>query len=106
VYHAAYEQADGVWREVQAPGVYAPDAVPLLTGARWVGCGSGFAVYRAALHARLAAQITSIDDTLHVSAREVAILAALVFARGGGEPAEGAAPLYVRDKVALMTHER
>jgi tRNA threonylcarbamoyladenosine biosynthesis protein TsaB len=106
VYHASYDKQHGVWREVQAPGVYAPDAVPLAPGTGWAGCGSGFRAYRAALQARLGTQEVVVDDTPHARARDVAILAAPVFARGGGVGADRAAPFYVRDKVALMTHER
>ena len=106
VYQAAYEKIDGAWRTVQAPGVYAPDAVPPLPGDGWLGCGSGFAVYRDALIARYGAHLNGVNDTLHARARDVAIFAAPVFARGGGLRAEDAAPFYVRDKVALMTHER
>jgi tRNA threonylcarbamoyladenosine biosynthesis protein TsaB len=39
-------------------------------------------------------------------ARSVARLGALAFARGEGRPADQAAPLYVRDKVALTVSER
>lgn len=106
VYHAAYEKSEGVWQTVQAPGVYVPGEVPLLPGDGWQGCGNGFAVYGDALRARYGLQLSGIGETLHARAREVAILAAPVFARGGGGPAESAAPHYVRDKVALMTHER
>ena len=106
VYQAAYEKIDGVWSTVQEPGVYAPNTVPPLPGAGWLGCGNGFTVYREALCARYGAQVININDALHARARDVAILAAPVFARGDGVCAEHAAPLYVRDKVALMTHER
>jgi tRNA threonylcarbamoyladenosine biosynthesis protein TsaB len=106
VYQAAYEKVDGSWRTVQAPGVYAPGAVPLLPGDSWLGCGSGFAAYRDALTARYGTQLNGIDDALHARARDVAVLAAPVLARGGGVRAEDATPHYVRDKVALMTHER
>jgi len=106
VYHAAYEKIDGVWSTVQEPGVTAPNAVPLLPGEGWFGCGNGFAVYRDALCQRYSAQLSGINETLHARAREVAILAAPVFISGGGVSAEHAAPFYVRDKVALMTHER
>lgn len=106
VYQAAYEQCNGVWQEVQAPGVYAPDEVPILTGDGWQGCGNAFAVYGDTLRARYGSQISSIDVGLRARAREVAILAVPVFVRGDGVRAELAAPHYVRDKVALMTHER
>jgi tRNA threonylcarbamoyladenosine biosynthesis protein TsaB len=106
VYQAAYEKIDGAWRTVQEPGVYAPDAVPPLPGDGWLGCGSGFAVYRDALTVRYGAHLNGVNDTLHARARDVAIFSAPVFACGGGLRAEDAAPFYVRDKVALMTHER
>jgi tRNA threonylcarbamoyladenosine biosynthesis protein TsaB len=109
VYQAAYEKAGSVWRTVQEPGVYAPNAVPSLAGypgEGWLGCGSGFAAYRAALITCYGNQLSGINDALHARARDVANLAAPVFARSGGLRAEDATPLYVRDKVALMTHER
>ena len=106
VYQAAYEKCDGAWRAVQVPGVYAPGEVPSLPGEGWAACGNGFAVYGDELRLRYGAHIASIDDTLHARARAVAILAAPVFTSGGGVRAELAAPHYVRDKVALMTHER
>jgi tRNA threonylcarbamoyladenosine biosynthesis protein TsaB len=106
VYQAAYEKINGRWTEVQVPSVCSPDAVPLLPGDGWLGCGSGFAVYRDVLSKRYGARLGGVNEKLHVRAREIAILAAPVFARGGGLPAEEAAPIYVRNKVALMTHER
>ena len=106
IYQAAYEKQNGAWLAVQEPGVYAPSAVPLLPGTAWVGCGSGFAVHRDGLRERYGTALSRVDDTLHARAREVAVLAAPVFARGDGQPADLAAPLYIRDKVALMTHER
>ena len=106
VYQAAFEKMDGAWRVAQEAGVYAPGAVPALPGDGWTGCGSGFAAYRDALMARYGAQVSDIDASLHARARDIANLAAPIFARGGGVPAEQAAPFYVRDKVALKTHER
>ncbi len=106
VYQAAYEKCDGAWHEVQVPGVYAPNDVPLLPSGGWTGCGNGFAVYGAALRLRYGTEVSSINDAAHARAREVALLAAPLFARGSGVRAELAAPHYVRDKVALMSHER
>ncbi len=106
VYQAAYEKSGGAWTTVQEPGVYAPNAVPPLPGAGWLGCGNGFTVYRDALCARYGAQVSSINTALHARARDVAVLAVPVFAGGGGVSAEYAVPFYVRDKVALKTHER
>ena len=59
-----------------------------------------------ALRARYAAQIKSVDTALHARARDIAALAVDVFERGGGQDAGLAAPLYVRDKVALKASER
>ncbi len=106
VYQAAYEKVEGVWHTVQEPGVYAPDAVPGLPGEGWLGCGSGFAAYRDALIARYGVQLCGVNDALHARACDVATLAVAVFARAGGLRAEDATLFYVRDKVALMTHER
>lgn len=106
VYYAAFERVQGAWRTVHDAAVCAAGEVPLLAGSGWTGCGNGFAVYRDVLAARYGAQLRAVDAALHARAREVAQLAAPIFARGGGEPAENAAPFYVRDKVALKTRER
>ena len=45
IYHAAYERAGDDWREVCAPSLCKPEAVPALPGAGWCGCGSGFDVF-------------------------------------------------------------
>ena len=106
LYHAAYEQyADG-WRTVCEPGVYTPTAVPTLPGAHWQACGNGFALHGDALCARYAGQLDGVDAAAYPHARDVAVLSAPIFKAGGGLPAESAAPVYVRDKVALKTHER
>lgn len=106
VYHAAFEKQSDGWRVVHEPGVYAPGDVPLLPGDDWLACGNGFAVYAERLCARYDGQLTGIDDAARPRAREVAMLGAPVFAAGGGQTAEQAAPLYVRNKVALKTSER
>ncbi len=106
VYHAAYEKQSEGWRIVHEPGVYAPGDVPQLPDGDWRACGNGFAVYGTSLRARYGAQLASTDDTARPRAREVAMLSAPVFAAGCGQSAEQAAPLYVRNKVALKTSER
>jgi tRNA threonylcarbamoyladenosine biosynthesis protein TsaB len=98
VYVAAYE--DGV--EVMAPMVCPPEHLPSLpNGDGWVGCGDGFASYP-----NLSAGPAYVRPELRPTAAAVARLAAPRFARGEGIPAALAAPLYVRDKVALTTAER
>ena len=106
IYHAAYErEADG-WNIVQAPGVYAPAAAPPLPDGAWFGCGNGFAVYRETLMKRYAERLAAVDVDIRPRAQEIARLAVPRFERGEGGDAAMAAPLYVRDKVALKTHER
>ena len=106
VYHAAYELQDGQWREISAPRVCAPAAVPFPEGADWTGCGGGFAVYGDVLKQQLGPGLAALRPAVYPHARDIARLAAPVFAAGRGLPAEQAAPVYVRDKVALKTAER
>lgn len=107
IYHAAYEKNDGGdWREVCAPGLCKPAMAPLPPGTGWVGCGSGFAAFGTALAARYGAQIAHVLDGVVPHARAVAALGARAFARGEAVAPELAAPLYVRNKVALKVNER
>lgn len=97
VYVAAYDR--GV--EVLAPAVRAPEQVLLPEDDGWIGCGDGFASYAARLPA-----FPRTRPELRPTAEAVARLAAPRFERGAGVDARLAAPLYVRDKVALTTAER
>lgn len=97
VYVAAYDR--GV--EVLAPAVCAPEEVVLPAGGDWVGCGDGLSSYPARLPA-----FARTRPELRPTAEAVARLAAPRFERGEGVDAGLAAPLYVRDKVALTTAER
>lgn len=106
VYHGTYERQHDGWRETSAPQVCAPTAVPLPEGAGWTGCGSGFAAYGDALRQRLGPGLAALQPDAYPRARDIAMLAAPVFAAGQGLPAEHAAPVYVRNKVALKTAER
>ena len=106
IYHAAYEKDGDDWREVCAPSLCKPDAAPELNGDGWAGCGSGFAAFRDGLLRRYGHQLERVIDGVVPHAREVAVLAARAFARGEAVAAEFAAPLYVRNKVALKVDER
>ncbi len=106
IYHAAYVQEGDIYIEVSAPRVCAPAAAPELPGDGWTGCGSGFMAYRDVLRLRYGAALVSIEDGVYPHARDIARLAAPLFAAGRGIRAEEAAPLYIRDKVALKTAER
>lgn len=106
VYHAAYAFEGGQWREVSAPRVCAPSQVPLPEGGGWTGCGSGFGAYDDVLRQRLGEALDGVRPDIHPQARAIAALAVPEFAAGRVLPAECAAPVYVRDRVALKTAER
>ena len=106
VYHAAYEKRGDDWIEVHAPGLYKPAMLPELPAGKWIGCGSGFAVFRDELAARYNGSLDRVIEGLVPHAREIAVLAARQFARGDTVDAADALPLYVRNKVALKVGER
>ncbi len=106
IYHAAYARTGEIYAEVSAPCVCAPAAAPALPGTGWTGCGSGFAAYGDILRQRHGSAVTAVDCTIYPHARDIARIAAPLFAAGQGMRADEAAPLYIRDKVALKTAER
>lgn len=106
VYHAVYQRAAGDWLTESAPLLCKPIHVPDAEGADWCGCGSGFQVYGEVLQARYGAALTATRPALYPHAREIAGLAAPGFGAGQGVSPELAAPLYIRDKVALKVCER
>ena len=98
VYYAALEKEGPGWVETIPAQCVAPQEVKV-PGEGWVGCGNGFAVYAISGFARVMPEI-------HPTAMAVAKLAAPRFAAGEGVDAALAAPLYVRDKVALTMDEQ
>ncbi len=106
VYCAAYEVSGGEVRTVLQPVVCPPEQAPLPPEGDWCGGGDGFAAYQETLSRRLGAALTEVQPAAMASAAAVARLAAPRLARGEGVDAALAAPIYVRDKVALTTAER
>ena len=106
VYWAAYERDGSGWRATSAPQLALPESVAVPAGSGWVGAGNGFAVLGEVLRPRLAAQLARIDETLMPDAAAMASLAVAAFERGEGRDAALAAPIYLRDKVALTVEER
>jgi tRNA threonylcarbamoyladenosine biosynthesis protein TsaB len=106
IYHAAYRKQGGGWLEVCGPCACLPQAAPAVEGAGWLGAGSGFRMYEAALGNRYAGQLAGTDGLAIPQASAIAALAAVNFAAGQGVDAALAAPVYLRDKVALTTRER
>lgn len=106
VYHAVYVRQAGVWQEVLAPGLYKPEAVPAVEGEGWIGVGSGWKAYAEILGDIHAGHLTKTFPNAYPHAAAIAQLAVPAFAAGQGKPAAEAAPIYVRNKVALKTSER
>ena len=99
VYYSALERNGFRWREIVPARCVAPAAVQVPPGGDWVGCGNGFAVYGSL-------GLSRVIPDIHPSAVAVARLAAPRLAAGEGVDAALAAPVYVRDKVALTIGER
>lgn len=124
IYHAAYQRAgattlqagtkDSVglasasagWQAVCAPSLCAPAQAPTLAGDGWLACGSGFEAYQSILETRYAGQLAEVEPQRYPHARDIAALAAIKVERGEARAAETAAPLYLRNKVALRIDER
>lgn len=106
VYWAAYEREGEDWHAVSAPQLALPESVAVPPGDGWVGAGNGFAALGEVLRPRLASQLVRFDDAIMPDAAAMAPLAARAFARGEGMDAALAAPIYLRDKVALTVDER
>jgi len=104
-YVAAYARNGDDWDEVIAPRLADAASLPPLPGPRWAATGSGFDrhpwlrdAYRTSVEMRYEGDLPRAGSVARIAARR--------FARGAGIPAERAAPLYLRDKVALTTEER
>ena len=106
IYHAAYDDTAGRWNAVRAPVLCAPAEAPPLPAGAWTGCGSGFAAHEAALKQRYGGQLSAIMPRLFPHARDIVRLAVHEFEQGRAVPAGQAAPVYLRDKVALKSNER
>lgn len=104
-YVAAYARNGPDWDEVLAPRLADAAGLPPLPGRRWAASGSGFDrhawlrdAYRESIEMRYEGDLPRAGAVARIAARR--------FARGGSIAAEQAAPLYLRDKVALTTEER
>ena len=104
-YLAAYARNGHEWDEIIAPRIATRGALPPLPGPRWAATGSGFDrfdwlrdAYRESVAMRFEGDLPRAGAVARIGARR--------FARGAGVAAEEAAPLYLRDKVALTTEER
>ena len=106
VYLGAFEREEGGWQTRLAPMLCDPYAVPALHGTGWLGCGGGFGRYPDIGTGPYAGVVTAVRSDVEPDAREVAVLAVEKLAAGGGVDAMAAAPIYVRNKVALTMMEQ
>jgi tRNA threonylcarbamoyladenosine biosynthesis protein TsaB len=104
-YLAAYARNGDGWDEVIAPRLADSQALPPLPGRSWAATGSGFDRHPWLRDAYGSSVAMRLEGDLP-RAGAIARLAARTFARGSAVPAERAAPLYLRDKVAFTTEER
>lgn len=106
VYWAAYQREAGGWYCMAEPALALPESVEVPAGEGWMGAGNGFEALADVLRPRLESRLVRIDATLMPDAAAMAPLAAQAFARGEAGDAALAAPIYLRDKVALTINER
>ncbi len=106
IYHAAYRKVLDEWQVVSEPALCLPQNAPLVPEQDWTGCGSGFDIYSEVLRTRYEGYLNHIVSGVRPDARAMARLAAPRFSRGQGVDPADAAPLYIRNKVALKEKER
>lgn len=106
IYHAAYTRTANGWTTISEPIVCLPQNAPVLTGENWVGCGSGFDVYHQELSHHYHHQLISTQHDLYPHANEIAQLAITKLTNASDSQAMNAAPIYIRNKVALKENER
>lgn len=106
VYCAAYRRAGTLPHEVHAPICVPPQQVALPPGPGWYLIGSALRAHPELIDRLAAGRCSGWNATAVPRARDVAAMAAAAVRAGAAVAPELAAPLYVRDKVALTTAER
>lgn len=101
IYAARYRWAHDAWQVLEAPALYAPEALAAHWGRPAAVAGTALTVYAAGLGA-----LESAWPQARSRAAALAELARAAWQRGEGRDAAEALPVYVRDKVALTTAER
>lgn len=105
-YLGAYRQQSDRWEEVMAPRLVTPHGeLPTLAGGDWLLCGNGFDRFDW-LREAYARHSPSHTRGLRPQACGVASVAQGWLAQGRAIAVDAAAPLYLRDKVALTVAER
>jgi tRNA threonylcarbamoyladenosine biosynthesis protein TsaB len=105
VYVARFRRSDGVLLLVGEMECLSPSALRLVEDG-WVGIGTGFSVADGAIGKANPGRLSAVFPDVWPSASAICELALQRYAAGVRGDAAEAAPLYVRDKVALTTLER
>jgi len=105
VYIAAYEHRGHRWQVVIEPEALKPAALSLPEGRGWAGVGPGFVTYPE-LRAGLGLAPGSCFEDVMPEAVAIGALALPRFAAGEAVLPREAAPIYVRQRVALTAAER
>jgi len=107
IYMGAFRfDADGLVEPLDRERVLAAFALELPEAEAWNVLGTGWAACGSAIRERLPLPPRWADGDRYPQARDVARLAAPLFAAGKGVPPEQALPVYLRDKVALTLQEQ
>jgi tRNA threonylcarbamoyladenosine biosynthesis protein TsaB len=115
IYYAAFIKQENEWQEIHETKVCKPEAAWILaSGASnlmmhekaWVGVGSGWAVYGEILSKIYAEIVVKVLPDVTPTAEAILRLAKPIFAAGNAKSASEAAPIYIRNRVALTSAER
>jgi tRNA threonylcarbamoyladenosine biosynthesis protein TsaB len=120
IYHAAFENHENKWHEIYETQVCKPKDAPLILKDRlasgaspvmmqekvWVGAGSGWAAYGEVLSKIYDQHLLKVLPEITPMAKAILQLARPIFEAGEAKPASEAAPIYIRNRVALTTQQR
>ncbi len=105
IYHAAFVKEKDSWKEISATKVCKPESAPVLA-CRAAGVGSGWTVYGEILGKIYGENVVKTLPNVTPTAEAILRLAQPIFAAGNAKPASEAAPIYIRNRVALTSLER
>ncbi|MGP1717306.1 MAG: tRNA (adenosine(37)-N6)-threonylcarbamoyltransferase complex dimerization subunit type 1 TsaB [Methylophilus sp.] len=106
VYHAAFIRQQDGWLQVSPTMVCKPHEVPAVEGGDWLAAGAGWGVFGEVLSAQYSQQISQVRADMMPTAQAMLTIATPQFLAGDAQPAQQAAPLYIRNRVALTAAER
>jgi tRNA threonylcarbamoyladenosine biosynthesis protein TsaB len=114
IYHAVFQMHENKWHETLETQVCKPEAAPemafrasqIMHEKVWVGVGSGWGVYGETLSTIYSQCLTKKMTDITPTAEAILRLAKPTFEAGLAKPASEAAPIYIRNRVALTSAER